>query len=159
MWESCKAGDGRLTWNARRGFQVFSIEMLYHYFTFLCGLHPATKKNWYVGLDLKIFNIHLKQKFKHPHSYIFDLRTQLWYKLSSPGTELLQRRRTGIKYQIQITSHLNQGTICKSQVNIISAAVALIHYLIFIILSGVVLSVAECDCLYESQVHNEIQDF
>lgn len=31
---------GGLTWNARWGFQVFSIEMLYHHFALLCGLHP-----------------------------------------------------------------------------------------------------------------------
>lgn len=42
--EQRQAEDGRLTWNAGWGFQVFAVEMLYHYFTFLCGLHPATKQ-------------------------------------------------------------------------------------------------------------------
>lgn len=33
----------RLTWNAWWSFQVFAVEMLYDYFTFLCGLHPVTQ--------------------------------------------------------------------------------------------------------------------
>lgn len=35
-------GEARLTWDAWRRFQVFSVEMLDHNFTFLRRFHPAT---------------------------------------------------------------------------------------------------------------------